>query len=180
MRELDRESLDRLIPEVYEDLRRRAHCALSGGRPGDTLNTTDLVHETYLRFKAGGDAGWQDRAHFLAAAARAMRHIIVDYSRRRGALKRGGAAARGALEECVVGVDQCAAEILALDSALMRLGRLSPRLVRLVELRFFAGLSVGETADVLAVSERTLKRDWRKAKAFLHGVLDEGGEGIGA
>ncbi|HEV8579093.1 MAG TPA: ECF-type sigma factor [Thermoanaerobaculia bacterium] len=167
-REGDRAAEEELFSRVYADLKRLARAQISVRRPGETLDTTALVHEAYLRLDASGlDA--QNRAHFFNLAARVMRHVVIDFVRRRDSDKRGAAlrvswpdqepeAAGGAGPE---------PDLLALDAALERLAGESPRLARLVELRFFAGLSLEEIAGLLAVSERTLKRDWRKARAFL-------------
>jgi RNA polymerase sigma factor (TIGR02999 family) len=170
MTRVDSESLDRLFPAVYDELRRRAHAALGRVPPGQTLGTTALVHETYLRFKRSGGLSWNDRGHFLAMAARAMRHILVDYSRRRRSFKRTSEAVRIELAADMV-VDRQAAGMLALDAALTELGALDARLVQMVELRYFVGLSLEETAQLLDLSERTIKRDWRKAKALLFNLL---------
>jgi RNA polymerase sigma factor (TIGR02999 family) len=170
MTRVDGESLDRLFPVVYDELRRRAHSALGRAQPGQTLSTTALVHETYLRFKRSSGLSWNDRGHFLAVAARAMRQILVDYSRRRRSLKRTTEAVRIELAADMA-VDRQADGMLALDAALTELATLNPRLVQMVELRYFAGLSLEEAAKLLAVSARTAKRDWRKAKAFLYDSL---------
>lgn len=181
LRDGDSQALDRLVPLVYRELRRLAHLQLRR-RHGHTLSTTALVHEAYVKLADGGAAGWRDREHFFAVAATAMRHILVDAARRRSAGKRGGGVMPVQLDEAEVGtgrgVAARSADILAVDQALASLGRLDDRLVKLVELRFFAGLSVAETAGVLAVSERTVKRDWRKARAFLYRAL-RAGEGGG-
>lgn len=170
----DRKSMDRLLPLVYDELRAAAHRQLRHRRPGQTLDTPALVNEAYLKLVDQTLAGYNDRAHFLAVAAVTMRHILVDYARRRGAQKRGGDNIRVTLDERRLGIDSRAADILAIDQALDALSALSERLGKLVELRFFGGLTVQETAAVLEVSERTVKRDWRKARAFLHRTL--GGE----
>jgi RNA polymerase sigma factor (TIGR02999 family) len=167
----DEEALNRLVPLVYERLRAMAHARLSGQSPGASLNTTDLVHEAYLRLVDQSRAEWNDRAHFFAVAATAMRQIIVDRARRRRAGKRGGAVRPGLLDDAALGTDARTEEILALDQALTQLGSLSPRMVRMVELRFFAGLSIEETAEVLGLDSRTLNRDWRAARALLFQAL---------
>ncbi len=164
-------AMDRLFPLVYSELRGMARRRLGGRRPGQTLDTTALVHEAYLKLVDQTQARWNDRSHFLAVSAIAMRHILVDYARRRAAQKRGGDEQHVVLEEGELGVAARAEEILAIDQALSSLGELNGRLSKLVELRFFAGLSVEETAKVLEVSERTVKRDWRKAKAYLYREL---------
>jgi len=174
LRQGDGSALDRLFPVVYDELRLLAHRQLRRHRPGDTLNTTALVHEAYLKLTDGEEPGWNDRNHFFAVAATAMRHILVDAARRRSATKRGGGVAALSLDEARVGLAARSAEVIAVDQALHSLGRFDDRLVRTVELRFFAGMSVEETAEVLEVSERTVKRDWRKARAFLYRTLAEG------
>jgi RNA polymerase sigma factor (TIGR02999 family) len=167
VREGDRGALDRLIPFVYDELRAVARRQLRRRRPGLTLDTSGLVHETYLKLVDQSQVAWKDRAHFLAAAAVAMRHILVDQARRRTAQKRGGEDIRVTLDEAELGSDEKAVEILALDQALTALAGLSERLGKLVELRFFGGLTEEETAEALGTSERTVRRDWRKARAYL-------------
>ena len=169
----DRESYDRLFSLVYEDLRERAHLQLVRAPDGQTLDTTALVHEAYVKLAGATDAAWHDRGHFFAVAAKAMRHILVDHARRRSATKRGGAARRVSMDPAALKVEEAADQILALDEALTRLGSLDERLSRVVELRFFGGLSVEETAKALDISERTVKRDWRAARAFLYRQLGE-------
>ena len=176
-RDGDRAIMDQLFPLVYDELRGMAHGRLRRRTPGQTLDTTALVHEAYLKLVDQTRAQWNDRGHFLAVASVAMRHILVDYARRRTARKRGGPERDVTLDDIQPGVMARAEEILALDEALTALAELSERLAKLVELRFFGGLSVAETAQVLDVSERTVKRDWRKARAFLYRTLSEqGGE----
>jgi RNA polymerase sigma factor (TIGR02999 family) len=135
------------------------------------LNTTALVHEAYLKLVDPANAGWHDRSHFLAVAATAMRHILVDYARQRTAQKRGGDDRQVSLEEGMLGIRIRAEEMLAINQALHSLAAVDQRLVRTVELRFFGGLTVAETAKALEVSEPTVKRDWRKARAFLFRTL---------
>jgi RNA polymerase sigma factor (TIGR02999 family) len=180
LRNGDPGALDRVLPLVYDELRAMAHRQLTRGRPGQTLDTTALVHDAYLKLVDAKAAGWNDRRHFLAVAATAMRQIVVDHARRRGAQKRGGGVEPLLLDESRFGVDARATEILALDQALGRLSRLDERLTRLVELRFFAGLTVEETAGVLETSERTVKRDWQKARALLHGLMASPSPAAGA
>lgn len=167
-------AMDQLFPRVYEQIQAMAHRELRHGRPGDTLDTTALVHEAYLKLVDQSQAQWKDRTHFLSVAALAMRHILVDYARRRSAKKRGGGEHhRLRLDmEDEVGVEAQAFEVLMIDQALEALSAVSPRLGKLVELRFFGGLTVEETAEVMETSERTVKRDWRKARAFLFRKLD--------
>jgi RNA polymerase sigma factor (TIGR02999 family) len=168
----DRNALDALYPLVYQDLRGVAHRALSGGRPGDTLNTTALVHEAYLKLHGASSFLPQDRRHFFAIAARAMRQIVVDHARSRAAQKRGGALQRVDLDAATIAGEDSGAALLALEDALGKLGELDERLARVVELRFFGGLTVEETAEVLDVDPRTVKRDWRKARAMLYLTLE--------
>ena len=168
----DGSARERLYALAYEDLRRIARHHLRG-RPTGTLGTTAMVNEAYIRL-AGAEAGsWQDRVHFFSVASRAMRQILVDHARRKLAAKRGGGAAAVTLDEERVGGEPRIVEILALDQALTRLKSLNERLARVVELRFFGGLSVEETASALDVTDRTVKRDWRKARAILHAWLGE-------
>jgi RNA polymerase sigma factor (TIGR02999 family) len=173
-------AMDRLVERLYGELRVAAHRQLRGRRPGQTLDTTALVHETYLKLAERSRAEWHDRTHFLAAAAVAMRHLLVDAARRRTARKRGGAASASPLAESRMGAEgpyaaeSRAAEILAVHQALDALDAADPRLARMVELRFFGGLEIEEIAEILAVSGRTVKRDWRKARAFLYRAVHEG------
>jgi RNA polymerase sigma factor (TIGR02999 family) len=163
--------MDRLLPLVYGELKRRARRQLGhGGRPA-LLDTTGLVHETYLKL-VDAAGGWEDRNHFFAVASKAMRSVVVDYARKQFAKKRGGPARRVELQDGLLRIEQDAAEILAIHEALERLSGVDGRLAALVELRFFGGLSVEETAEVLEVSERTVKRDWTKARTLLHQLLD--------
>lgn len=169
-------AMNRLVPLVYDELRTAAHRQLAGRRQGQTLDTSDLIHETYLKLVDRSRADWRDRTHFLAASAVAMRHILVDSARRRAAAKRGGKAHRVPLRESMVGAERHTTEILAVDQALSVLAAVDPKLARLVELRFFGGLSIEEIAELRGVSTRTILRDWRKARAFLYrAVRGEGG-----
>lgn len=160
--------LDELFPLVYEELSRIAHRQLAFRRSGETLNTSALVHDAYLRLVDQTQAVWQDRTHFFATAARAMRFILVDHARRRGAQKRGGGASLLRLDDVDVAAEEQAGILLALDEALIRLDAVDARLGRIVEYRFFAGLTEAETARLMNVSERTIRRDWTKAKAWLY------------
>jgi RNA polymerase sigma factor (TIGR02999 family) len=168
-----REALDRLFPLVYEALRRIAHRALLRERAGHTLGTTALVHEAYLRLLDQDRASWNDRVHFLAIAATAMRRILVDYARRQKRLKRGGERRAVTLDDAMLVADQRADTLLALDEALSGLGALNERLSRVVECRFFAGLTTEETAAALQVTTRTVERDWQKARAWLYARLQD-------
>lgn len=169
----DDDAFERLLPLVYDDLRAIAHGRLEGERVGHTLQTTALVHEAYMRLADAPDIDWTDRAHFFAIASRVVRRVLVDYSRRSRAEKRGGDATRVELASGMASDDPRpeALDVLALDDALTELARHDPRLERVVEHRFFGGMSVKETAAVLGVSERTVERDWRRARAYLYGAL---------
>ena len=163
----DQAALAELTPLVYEELRRLARHHLAGERQGQTLNTTALVHEAWLRLVTVKDARWQHRAHFFALCAQLMRRILVDHARTRLRARRGGGAQRVSLEEASLVSDKRSPALVALDDALNALSALDPRKGRVVELRFFGGLSAEETAEVLKVSPESVKRDWRLAKAWL-------------
>jgi RNA polymerase sigma factor (TIGR02999 family) len=165
-----REALDELVPLVYHELRVAAQRELMR-RPSDTLSATALVNELYLKLAGGERAAWRDRAHFLAVSAIAMRQILVDRARRRTAGKRGGARRAVTLDEGVVAAQADAASLLDLHDALDRLAALDERLARVVECRFFGGMSEQEIAEALFVTERTVRRDWVKARALLHHAL---------
>jgi RNA polymerase sigma factor (TIGR02999 family) len=162
------DALDQLFPLVYEELRRMAHGALLSERESHTLNTTALVHEAYVRLVDQDRTDWNDRGHFLAIAATAMRRILVDYARRQKRLKRGGERRAVTLDDAMLVADQRADTLLALDEALSGLARLNERLSRVVECRFFAGLTIEETSAALQVTTRTVERDWQKARAWLY------------
>jgi RNA polymerase sigma factor (TIGR02999 family) len=168
-----RDALDRLFPHVYEALRQLAHRVLRSERQGHTLATTALVHEAYLRLVDQQRADWNDRAHFLAIVATAMRRILVDYARRQKRLKRGGQRRPVPLDDAMLVADQRADTLLALDEALSGLSALNERLSRVVECRFFAGLTTEETAAALQVTTRTVERDWQKARAWRYMRLRE-------
>ncbi len=167
----DSTALDRLFPLVYEELRAVAHRQRRRWQGDDSLNTTALVHEAYLKLVDQTQVKLVDRSHFLAVATQAMRRILVDYARRYRADKRGGGAARVSLSEELIVAEERADMLLALDEALVDLARLDERVSRVVECRFFGGLTEEETAEVLGVTARTVRRDWTKAKGWLHGVL---------
>jgi RNA polymerase sigma factor (TIGR02999 family) len=176
----DRDAFDRLIPLVYGDLRRMAHRQLRRAGSGGTLGTTGLVHEAYLKLVDQARADWAGQAHFFAVAARAMRQILIDYARERQALKRGGGQAPCTLDETSLAVEEQAAALIAIHEALEGLKTLDERLVRIVECRFFAGLSEEETAQALGMALRTVQRDWMRARAWLRreiGPSDAGGPG---
>ena len=159
--------VDWLYPIVYDELQRIAHRLLTNERQGHTLSTTALVHEAYLRLVDQTRVEWQDRAHFCAVAAGAMRRILVDYARRRHAEKRGGRQDPLTLDEARVAINGQAELVISLDEALTRLAGLDERLSKVVECRFFGGLTEEESAEVLQVSSRTVRRDWVRAKAWL-------------
>lgn len=165
-----REAFDRILPLVYHELRRAARRELAV-RPSDTLFTTALVHELYLKFSRTPRADWRNRAHFLRAAAVAMRHILVDRARRRAAEKRGGPHRTVTLEDGLVASDSQAESLLELHEALDQLALLDERLARVVECRFFGGMTEQETAEALRVTERTVRRDWVKARGLLYQAL---------
>jgi RNA polymerase sigma factor (TIGR02999 family) len=160
-----------VLPLIYEELRRLAAHHMARERPGHTLQATALVHEAYLRLVDQREADWKNRAHFYGAAARVMRRILVDHARARGAQKRGGDARRLALDETAAVSAEPLEELIHLDAALTRLAERSQRQVQIVELRYFAGLNVEETAEALAISAKTVKRDWSLARAWLHREL---------
>jgi RNA polymerase sigma factor (TIGR02999 family) len=162
---------EQLFPLVYEELRRIARRQLRRERAGHTLDTTALVHEAYLRIAARSHAEWTDRSQFFAVAAIAMRRILVDYARRYCTAKRGAAPSRVSLTDVMLVAEARADTLVALDEALEELARIDPRLSRVVECRFFAGLTEEETAGVLGVTARTVRRDWTKAKGWLHRTL---------
>jgi RNA polymerase sigma factor (TIGR02999 family) len=168
----NKDALGRLVPLVYEELRRVAARYLQAERAGHTLQPTALVHELYLRLVEQDRADWKDRAHFLAVAAKLMRRILVDYARARGAAKRDGMAVRVEIAGLELGGEEPRTEeILAVDEALARLAELDPQQTRVVELRYFAGLTVEETAEAVGISPRTVKRDWAMASAWLRSEL---------
>jgi RNA polymerase sigma factor (TIGR02999 family) len=165
-----------VLPAVYDELRRIARNCLAGERRNHTLQPTALVHEAYFKLFGGHQIQWNDRGHFFAAAAEAMRRILLEHARRRGRLKRGGKRQRVSLDgfDVAAAAESAPEDVLAVNEALERLEQQDPDLAHLVKLRCFAGLSSGEAAQVLGVSERTLRRDWKLAKAWLTREL--GGE----
>jgi RNA polymerase sigma factor (TIGR02999 family) len=170
-----RETLERLVPLVYDELREVASRQLSRvavARDGDaTLATTALVNEAYLKLVDQSQATWNDRAHFLSLAAIAMRHILIDRAKARAALKRGGGARAETLEDDAMADERSPERLLEIDDALMRLAQLEPRLARVVECRFYGGMSEDEIAAALSVTVRTVQRDWAKARALLRHSL---------
>jgi RNA polymerase sigma factor (TIGR02999 family) len=169
----DRGAIDRLFPAVYEQLRSMARRELRQERPDHTLNATALVHEAYMKMVQLERISWQGRAHFYGAAAQAMRRILISYARMKKAEKRGSGADHVSIDDVVLAARSQPASVIALDDALTRLEALSDRQARVVECRFFAGMSVEETAEALAISPATVKRDWTVARAFLNRELGE-------
>ncbi len=170
-REGDELAKDRLFELVYEELRHLAHAALQRERGDHTLATTDLVHEVYIRLVDRQNIDWEDSSHFFAVAARAMRRILVDYARRRGAAKRGGSPKRVPLMDEALSIDEKADTLVALDDALTRLHEIDERLAQVVEYRFFGGLTEEQTGNILGVTARTVSRDWIKARGWLYHEL---------
>jgi RNA polymerase sigma factor (TIGR02999 family) len=169
-----RDALDRFLPMVYAELEQLARRQLRGERGDHTLQTTDLVHEAYVKLGGLERIEWKNRAQFFAIAAQAMRRVLVDHAAGRRAAKRGGAQRRVPLDESMLATEERTEEILALNAALSALERVQPRLVRIVECRYFAGLSIEETAEALEVSPATVKRDWTFARAFMLRELGAG------
>jgi RNA polymerase sigma factor (TIGR02999 family) len=170
----DRAALDKLMPVLYQELRRLAKRQMLGQAPGHSLQTTDLIHQAYLKLVNIEGAVWKDRIHFLSVASRAMRSVLVDHARRRRYAKRGGNPLRVSLDDALLVSEQPAAEVLAVDEALRQLTLLDPRKSQIVEHRYFGGLTVEETADVLGVSPITVHREWVKARAWLYEKLRHG------
>jgi RNA polymerase sigma factor (TIGR02999 family) len=168
-----RGNMHRLMPLVYAELERLAHRQLYAERSDHTLQTADLVHEAYLKLGALGRIEWKNRAQFFAIAGQAMRRVLVDYAVRRKTAKRGGRQSRVPLEDAMLVSEAQAGEVLALHDALSTLEYIDERLARTVECRYFAGLSIEETADALGISPATVKRDWTMARAWLHRELCE-------
>jgi len=167
-------AMDELIPLVYKELRRLAHQYMRQERAGNTLQTSALINEAYIRLVDYNKMRWQDRAHFFAVAAQAMRRILVERARSRRRQKRGGAAQRVSFDEAADLAAERAADIIALDDALTDLCAIAPRKGQIVELRYFGGLNIDETAEVLGVSSPTVQREWRAAKAWLYRAISEG------
>lgn len=167
----DKESLDQLMPVVYDELRRQAARYLRREKAGHTLQTTALIHEAYVRLVDQRNMQWQNRAHFFGIAAQMMRRILVDHARSKKRAKRGGSDIRVSLGDAEVAAKDQELDVVALDEALERLALIDKQQSRVVELRFFSGLSVEETAEVMGISKSTVKRDWSVAKAWLHREL---------
>jgi RNA polymerase sigma factor (TIGR02999 family) len=170
----DRSALEELVPVVYDELKRIARRHVARER-GQTLQATALVHEAYMRLVDQRSVSWQNRAHFFAIAARLMRRILMNHARARHAAKRGGAAADLCVDEVEIGSAERPLDLIALDAALTRLEIVDPRQERIVELRFFGGLSIEETAEALEISPATVKREWRTAKAWLYKEIQQPG-----
>jgi RNA polymerase sigma factor (TIGR02999 family) len=173
VREGNRQAIDHVFDLVYAELHSAARRQLARARPGQTLETTVLVHEAYLKLVDSAHAHWTDRGHFFAVAAKAMRQIIIDYARWTTRQKRGGDVQKVSLDGIDLAGEDRASELVALDAALTRLESFSERLARIVELRFFAGLSIEETADALQLPPHQIKREWRKARAFLFQAIQD-------
>ena len=167
----DKEALDQLMPIVYDELRRQAARYLRREQAGNTLQTTALIHEAYVRLVDQLNVQWQNRAHFFGIAAQLMRRILVDHARAKKRVKRGGSDVRVSLGDATVAVKGQDLDVVALDEALGRLAEIDEQQSRVVELRFFSGLTVEETAEVMGISKATVKRDWSMAKAWLHREL---------
>ena len=167
-RDGDRKAMDALLPLIYDELRRLAHHHLRNERPNHTLQSTALVHEAYFRLVGQEAPKWESRGHFFAIAANLMRQILVDYARRRGAAKRGSGVCMLSLDDAVALPQRRELDVVALDDALNTLAEMDPRQSRVVELRFFAGLTLEETSEVMGIATATAQRDWTAARAWLH------------
>ena len=167
----NKSALDQLVPLVHAELRRIASRQMDRERQGHTLQATALVNEVYLKLAGQDGFQWQDRAHFFAVCAQVMRHILIDYARTHARDKRGGGRVHVSLDEAAVSVEEQAAGLLALDEALRALEELDPQKGRIIELRYYGGLSVEEVAEILKISPATVGREWRRAKAWLYGEL---------
>ncbi len=167
----DEQAAAELLPLVYEELRKLAHSWMAKLPPGQTLPATALVHEAFMRILRNEDPGWDGRRHFFGAAARAMREILIEQARRKASAKRGGGRRRVDANDLVIAVETPAEDMLALDEALQRLERQDSRAYQVVTLRFFTGLNIAETAEMLGVSTPTVERSWRYARAWLHSEL---------
>ena len=166
--------MDRLFPLVYDELHELAQRQLRKQRRNQTLDTTALLHEAYLKLSGGSGSEFTDRNHFFAVASTVMRSLVIDYARKKSTAKRGGGMADAPLDSSIASPAVEPEDLLTIDEALDRLGRIEVRLVRLVEMKFFGGLTVAEIAEVLGISERTVKRDWRKARALLYDLIGDG------
>ena len=172
----DKAALDQLVPLVYPELRRLAKRHMNREDPAHTLQTSALINEAYLKLVDQQNVEWQNRAHFFAVAAQVMRHILVDHARTRNYAKRGGGAPKLPLDEAAALTEQRAGQLIALDDALRDIAALDERKSQIIELRFFGGLSLDETAEVMEISPSTVQREWRAAKAWLHHTMTNRGE----
>lgn len=172
----DRSALDKLLPLVHSELRRIAQRQMNQERAGHTLQATALVNEAYLKLVGQQEFEWHNRAHFFAVCAQVMRHILIDHARAHARDKRGGGAIQISLNDVAVIAEEQASYFVALDEALRLLENLDPQKGRIVELRYFGGLSIEETADVLNISPRTVRREWQRSKAWLYRMITEGTE----
>jgi len=168
----DTAALDQLMPIVYEELRRLAKRYMGRERRDHTLETSALVNEAYLRLADQSTANWQNRAHFFAVAAQVMRNILIDHARSHHYEKRGGGAQKVSLDDALILTEERAAELVALDDALTSLAAVDPRKSKIIELRFFGGMNIDETAEVVGLSPTTVQREWRAAKAWLHRFIE--------
>jgi RNA polymerase sigma factor (TIGR02999 family) len=173
MQKGDPEATRKIVPMVYDELRRLAARYMQLEIPGQTLQPTALVHEAFLKMIEGQSIAWESRAHFFGVASRLMREILIDRARKHNAVKHGGGKRPLQLDEALVYADERADQIVALDEALKRLEQLDPRQSRIIELRFFGGLSVEESAEVMGISPRTVKREWSVARLWLHRELSK-------
>jgi RNA polymerase sigma factor (TIGR02999 family) len=170
----DEEALERLIPIVYQELHKLASRCMSHENPGHTLQTSALINEAYLKLVNQKNVHWESRGHFMAIAARLMRRILVDHAREKHRQKRGGSIRPVSLDECMIAVEEGSPDLLALNDALAAFEKIDPRKCRVVELRFFAGLTVEETAEALGIAPNTVLRDWNMAKAWLYREMSSG------
>ena len=170
----DKQALEKLVPQVQQELHRLAGFYMSGERPNHPLQTTALIHEAYIRLIGWDNVRWQNRAHFFGVAAQLMRKILVDAARAQRRTKRGGGAFQTTLDEACVYRQERTRDLLAVDEALTRLEQFDPRKGRIVELKFFGGLTEEEIAAVLEISDRTVRREWNLARAWLHNEISEG------
>lgn len=168
----DRDAVERLFPLVYDELRRIARSQFRSESPGHTLQPTALVHEAYLKLVGGDGAEWQSRAHFFAFASQVMRHVLVDHARSRKRRKRGGGVVKVSLDPSLDAIGEADVDMVALDDALQDLARLSERQAKVVELRYFGGLTIEEIAETLAVTPSVVRKEWTLARAWLRGELD--------
>jgi RNA polymerase sigma factor (TIGR02999 family) len=167
----NRDALQQLIPLVYQELRRLASACLNREYENKTIRTTDLVHEAFLKLVGEKNVSWENRAHFFGIAANSMREILIDYARHKGAVKRGGDFTRVSMDGAMMVSADSMEELLMIDDALRQLEKVDKRLCRMVELRYFAGLTIEETAHILSISPRTVKRDWELARSWLYRAI---------